>query len=130
MQIDKIYIPIQAIEDIYINTDSNKAAPALYAMSVYGAYMETAGIYNGDYVLADASIKPSAFDNICICDINGKKTIAQYIGKAGASNAVITRGRSKAQQIYTVSDIDIYGVVVACVAPDGAIRWTHGDRRV
>ena len=96
---------------------------------VTGNCMEGSGIYDGDMVIVDYDRFPRPGD-VCACACpyvrEGGPLIKKYDGRIGEDLFVVSTnydfgGNTEMQEAMFCNKV--YGVVVACLAPDKTLRW-------
>ena len=98
-------------EDIDLNIHLIKNAPATFVIRVQGKSMSDVGIYDGDILIVDKSLKPKNFSTVVV-NINGDLVVKNFIKE---KNLQFLSSKSKNFNdriiINENSDVFIWGVV-------------------
>jgi len=111
-----------------ITADRYVALPAVikadFALIVAGDCLTARDIHDGDIIAIDTKVN-AALHDIVICYRKSIKTylpiVKEYIGQVDGKYLVSERRCNNQNRQYSVNEI--LGVVVACCAADGALRW-------
>lgn len=119
------------------NLEEFKSKYGSIAMQVKGDCMEAVGIFEGDIIAVDLTIKPiprksrNGKDIVLIWDLeNNNPAVKEYVGAWGGTQWVSTRyanigeqpnGIFRMNQSYIASHI--LGVVYACYSPVMELKW-------
>ncbi len=96
---------------IDLNEQLIRNKPATYFMKVTGNSMINAGIYDGDIVIVDKSIKP-ANGKIVIAVIDGEMLIRRYETSINRVRLVPETPKLSPIEVSEFSDFKIWGVVI------------------
>ena len=98
-------------EDIDLNIHLIKNAPATFVIRVQGKSMSDAGIYDGDLLIVDKSLKPKNF-SIVIANVNDELVVKNFI-KEKSLQFLSSHSKNFEDKIIINpnSDILIWGVV-------------------
>ncbi len=98
-------------EDIDLNVHLIKNAPATFVIRVQGKSMSDAGIYDGDLLIVDKSLKPKNF-SIVIANVNDELVVKNFI-KEKSLQFLSSHSKNFEDKIIINpnSDILIWGVV-------------------
>lgn len=99
---------------IDLNEQLIRNKPATFFMSVSGNSMINAGIYDGDIVIVDRSIKP-VNGKIVIAVIDGEMLIRRYEQSFNRLRLVPETAKLSAIEINEFSDFKIWGVVICII---------------
>ena len=99
---------------IDLNEQLIKNKPASFFMRVSGSSMINAGIYNGDIVIVDRSVKP-ANNKIVIAVIDGEMLIRRYQKTINKLRLVPETPKLSPIEVSEFSDCIIWGVVVCVI---------------
>ena len=98
-------------EDINLNIHLIKNAPATFVIRVQGKSMSNVGIYDGDLLIVDKSLKPRNFSTV-IANVNDELVVKSFIKE---KNLQFLSSGSKSSEdkivLDTNSNIFIWGVV-------------------
>ena len=98
-------------EDINLNIHLIKNAPATFVIRVQGKSMSNVGIYDGDLLIVDKSLKPKNL-SIVIANVNDELVVKSFI-KQKDINFLSSGSKNFNDKIIINpnSDISIWGVV-------------------
>ena len=98
-------------EDINLNIHLIKNAPATFVIRVQGKSMSNVGIYNGDLLIVDKSLKPKNL-SIVIANVNDELVVKSFI-KQKDINFLSSGSKNFNDKIIIDpnSEISIWGVV-------------------
>jgi DNA polymerase V len=96
---------------IDLNEQLIRNKPATFFMKVSGSSMINAGIYDGDIVIVDRSIKP-VNGKIVIAIIDGEMLIRRYEKTINKLRLVPDTPKLAAIEVSEFSDFKIWGVVI------------------
>ena len=96
---------------IDLNEQLIRNKPATFFMRVSGSSMINAGIYNGDIVIVDKSIKAQN-GKIVIAVIDGEMLIRRYEQTLNRLRLVPETPKLSAIEVSEFSDFKIWGVVI------------------
>ena len=98
-------------EDINLNIHLIKNAPATFVIRVQGKSMSNVGIYDGDLLIVDKSLKPKNF-SIVIANVNDELVVKNFI-KEKSLQFLSSHSKNFEDKIIINpnSDILIWGVV-------------------
>ena len=65
-------------EDMDLNVHLIKNAPATFVIRVQGKSMSSAGIYDGDLLIVDKSLKPKKFSTV-IANVNEELIVKNFV---------------------------------------------------
>ncbi len=99
---------------IDLNEQLIRNKPATFFMRVSGASMINAGIYDGDIVIVDRSIKPIN-GKIVIAVIDGEMLIRRYEKTMNVLRLVPETSRLSAIDVSEFMDFKIWGVVICVI---------------
>ncbi len=99
---------------IDLNEQLIKNKPASFFMRVSGSSMINAGIFNGDIVIVDRSVKP-ANNKIVIAVIDGEMLIRRYEKTINKLRLVPETPKLSPIEVSEFSDCIIWGVVVCVI---------------
>lgn len=99
---------------IDLNEQLIKNKPASFFMRVSGSSMINAGIYNGDIVIVDRSVKPTN-NKIVIAVIDGEMLIRRYEKTINKLRLVPETPKLSPIEVSEFSDCVIWGVVVCVI---------------
>lgn len=99
---------------IDLNEQLIKNKPASFFMRVSGNSMINAGIYNGDIVIVDRSVKPTN-NKIVIAVIDGEMLIRRYEKTINKLRLVPETPKLSPIEVSEFSDCVIWGVVVCVI---------------
>ena len=98
-------------EDIDLNIHLIKNAPATFVIRVQGKSMSSVGIYDGDLLIVDKSLKPKNF-SIVIANVNDELVVKNFIKEKNLQ--FLSSGSKNLGDKISInpnSDIFIWGVV-------------------
>ena len=98
-------------EDIDLNIYLIKNVPATFIIRVQGKSMTNVGIYNGDLLVVDKSLKPKNFSTV-IANVHDELVVKNFVKTK--DEQFLTSGSKKIEDkiiINNESDIFIWGVV-------------------
>ena len=98
-------------EDINLNIHLIKNAPATFVIRVQGKSMSNVGIYDGDLLIVDKSLKPKNF-SIVIANVNDELVVKNFIKEKNLQ--FLSSGAKNLGDKISInpnSDIFIWGVV-------------------
>ena len=98
-------------EDIDLNIHLIKNAPATFVIRVQGKSMSNVGIYNGDLLIIDKSLKPKSL-SIVIANVNDELVVKSFIKEKDIQ--FLSSGSKNFDDKIIInpnSDIFIWGVV-------------------
>lgn len=99
---------------IDLNEQLIRNKPATFFMRVSGNSMINAGIYDGDIVIVDRSIKPQN-GKIVIAVIDGDMLIRRYEKTMNSLRLVPETPKLSAIEVSEFSDFKIWGVVICVI---------------
>jgi DNA polymerase V len=103
---------------IDLNEQLIRNKPATFFMRVSGTSMINAGIYDGDIVIVDRSIKP-VNGKIVIAVIDGEMLIRRYERTMNSLRLVPETPKLSVIDVSEFMDFKIWGVVVCIIRPLG-----------
>ena len=98
-------------EDIDLNIHLIKNAPATFVIRVQGKSMSSVGIYDGDLLIVDKSLKPKNFSTV-IANVNDELVVKSFIKEKNLQ--FLSSGSKNFEDKIIInlnSDIFIWGVV-------------------
>ena len=98
-------------EDIDLNIHLIKNVPATFVMRVQGKSMTDVGIYDGDLLVVDKSLKPKNFSTV-VANVHDELVVKNFVKTK--DEQFLTSGSKKIEDkiiINNESDIFIWGVV-------------------
>ena len=98
-------------EDIDLNIHLIKNVPATFIIRVQGKSMTNVGIYDGDLLVVDKSLKPKNFSTV-IANVHDELVVKNFVKTRDSQ--FLTSGSKKIEDkiiINNESDIFIWGVV-------------------
>ena len=98
-------------EDIDLNIHLIKNVPATFIIRVQGKSMTDVGIYDGDLLVVDKSLKPKNFSTV-IANVHDELVVKSFIKEKGEQ--FLTSGSKRTEDkiiINSESDVFIWGVV-------------------
>ena len=98
-------------EDIDLNIHLIKNAPATFIIRVQGKSMSSVGIYDGDLLIVDKSLKPKNFSTV-IANVHDELVVKSFVKEEGKK--FLTSGSKKFEDRILINeeeDIFIWGVV-------------------
>ena len=96
---------------IDLNEQLIRNKPATFFMRVSGSSMINAGIYNGDIVIVDRSLKPQN-GKIVIAVIDGEMLIRRYEKTLNSLRLIPETPKLSPIEVSEFSDFKIWGVVI------------------
>ena len=98
-------------EDVDLNIHLIKNVPATFIIRVQGKSMMDVGIYNGDLLVVDKSLKPKNFSTV-IANVHDELVVKNFVKEK--DEQFLTSGSKKIEDkiiINSESDIFVWGVV-------------------
>jgi len=98
-------------EDVDLNVHLIKNVPATFIIRVQGKSMTDVGIYDGDLLVVDKSLKPKNFSTV-IANIHDELVVKSFVKER--DEQFLTSGSKKIEDkiiINSESDIFVWGVV-------------------
>ena len=98
-------------EDVDLNVHLIKNVPATFVIRVQGKSMTDVGIYDGDLLVVDKSLKPKNFSTV-IANVHDELVVKNFVKEK--DEQFLTSGSKKIEDriiINSESDIFIWGVV-------------------
>ena len=98
-------------EDVDLNVHLIKNVPATFIIRVQGKSMMDVGIYNGDLLVVDKSLKPKNFSTV-IANVHDELVVKNFVKEK--DEQFLTSGSKKIEDKITInndSEIFIWGVV-------------------
>ena len=98
-------------EDVDLNVHLIKNVPATFIIRVQGKSMTDVGIYDGDLLVVDKSLKPKNFSTV-IANVHDELVVKSFVKER--DEQFLTSGSKKIEDkiiINNESDIFIWGVV-------------------
>ena len=98
-------------EDIDLNIHLIKNVPATFVIRVQGKSMTDVGIYDGDLLVVDKSLKPKNFSTV-VANVHDELVVKNFVKTK--DEQFLTSGSKKIEDKITInneSDIFIWGVV-------------------
>ena len=98
-------------EDIDLNAHLIKNVPATFVIRVQGKSMTNVGIYDGDLLVVDKSIKPKNFSTV-IANVHDELVVKNFVKER--DEQFLTSGSKKIKDkiiINSESDVFVWGVV-------------------
>ena len=99
---------------IDLNEQLIRNKPATFFMRVNGNSMVNAGIYNGDIVIVDRSIKPQN-GKIVIAVIDGEMLIRRYEKTINSLRLIPETSKLSPIEVNEFNDFKIWGVVICII---------------
>ena len=102
-------------EDVDLNIHLIKNVPATFIIRVQGKSMTDVGIYDGDLLVVDKSLKPKSF-SIVIANVHDELVVKNFVKEN--DEQFLTSGSKKIEDKITInndSEISIWGVVTYVV---------------
>ena len=96
---------------IDLNEQLIRNKPATFFMRVSGSSMINAGIYEGDIVIVDRSLKPQN-GKIVIAVIDGEMLIRRYVKTINSLRLIPETAKLSPIEINEFNDFKIWGVVI------------------
>jgi len=98
-------------EDVDLNVHLIKNVPATFIIRVQGKSMTDVGIYDGDLLVVDKSLKPKNFSTV-IANVHDELVVKSFVKKK--DEQFLTSGSKRTEDkiiINSESDICVWGVV-------------------
>ena len=98
-------------EDVDLNIHLIKNVPATFIIRVQGKSMTNVGIYDGDLLVVDKSLKPKNFSTV-IANVHDELVVKSFVKER--DEQFLTSGSKKIEDkiiINSESDIFVWGVV-------------------
>ena len=98
-------------EDVDLNVHLIKNVPATFIIRVQGKSMTDVGIYDGDLLIVDKSLKPKNFSTV-IANVHDELVVKSFVKEKGEQ--FLTSGSKRTEDkiiINSESDIFVWGVV-------------------
>ena len=98
-------------EDVNLNIHLIKNVPATFIIRVQGKSMMDVGIYDGDLLVVDKSLKPKNFSTV-IANVHDELVVKNFVKEK--NEQFLTSGSKKIEDKITInndSEIFIWGVV-------------------
>ena len=98
-------------EDVDLNVHLIKNVPATFVIRVQGKSMMDVGIYNGDLLVVDKSLKPKNFSTV-IANVHDELVVKSFVKER--DEQFLTSGSKKIEDkiiINSESDVFVWGVV-------------------
>ena len=98
-------------EDVDLNVHLIKNVPATFIIRVQGKSMTDVGIYDGDLLVVDKSLKPKNFSTV-IANVHDELVVKNFVKEK--DEQFLTSGSKKIEDKITInseSDIFVWGVV-------------------
>ena len=98
-------------EDVDLNVHLIKNVPATFIIRVQGKSMTDVGIYDGDLLVVDKSLKPKNFSTV-IANVHDELVVKSFIKEKGEQ--FLTSGSKRTEDkiiINSESDVFVWGVV-------------------
>ena len=98
-------------EDVDLNVHLIKNVPATFIIRVQGKSMMDVGIYDGDLLVVDKSLKPKNFSTV-IANVHDELVVKSFVKER--DEQFLTSGSKKTEDkiiINSESDIFVWGVV-------------------
>ena len=98
-------------EDIDLNVHLIKNVPATFIIRVQGKSMVNAGIYDGDLLVVDKSLKPKNFSTV-IANVHDELVVKNFVKEK--DRQFLTSGSKKFEDRISINeeaDIFVWGVV-------------------
>ncbi len=98
-------------EDVDLNVHLIKNVPATFIIRVQGKSMTDVGIYDGDLLVVDKSLKPKNFSTV-IANVHDELVVKSFVKEK--NEQFLTSGSKKIEDkiiINSESDIFVWGVV-------------------
>ena len=98
-------------EDIDLNVHLIKNVPATFIIRVQGKSMTDVGIYDGDLLVVDKSLKPKNFSTV-IANVHDELVVKSFVKEKGEQ--FLTSGSKRTEDkiiINSESDVFVWGVV-------------------
>jgi DNA polymerase V len=101
---------------IDLNEQLIKNKPATYFFRMKGDAMQEAGIFNGDVLIVDRSLK-LATGKIIVAVLNGELIVRRYHQNFSSAFLIPENNRYKSINLAEFSDFVLWGVVVYSIHP-------------
>ena len=98
-------------EDVDLNVHLIKNVPATFVIRVQGKSMTDVGIYDGDLLVVDKSLKPKNFSTV-IANVHDELVVKSFVKEK--DEQFLTSGSNKIEDkiiINSESDVFVWGVV-------------------
>ncbi len=98
-------------EDVDLNVHLIKNVPATFIIRVQGKSMTDVGIYDGDLLVVDKSLKPKNFSTV-IANVHDELVVKSFVKER--NEQFLTSGSKKIEDkiiINSESDVFVWGVV-------------------
>ena len=98
-------------EDVDLNVHLIKNVPATFIIRVQGKSMTDVGIYDGDLLVVDKSLKPKNFSTV-IANVHDELVVKSFVKEK--DEQFLTSGSNQIEDkiiINSESDVSIWGVV-------------------
>ena len=98
-------------EDVDLNVHLIKNVPATFVIRVQGKSMADVGIYDGDLLVVDKSLKPKNFSTV-IANVHDELVVKSFVKER--DEQFLTSGSKKIEDkiiINSESDVFVWGVV-------------------
>ncbi len=98
-------------EDVDLNVHLIKNVPATFVIRVQGKSMTDVGIYDGDLLVVDKSLKPKNFSTV-IANVHDELVVKSFVKEK--NEQFLTSGSNKIEDkiiINSESDVFVWGVV-------------------
>ena len=98
-------------EDVDLNVHLIKNVPATFIIRVQGKSMTDVGIYDGDLLVVDKSLKPKNFSTV-IANVHDELVVKSYVKEK--DEQFLTSGSKRTEDkiiINSESDVFVWGVV-------------------
>ena len=98
-------------EDVDLNVHLIKNAPATFVIRVQGKSMTDVGIYDGDLLIVDKSLKPKNFSTV-IANVHDELVVKSFVKEK--DEQFLTSGSNQIEDkiiINSESDVFVWGVV-------------------
>ena len=98
-------------EDVDLNVHLIKNVPATFIIRVQGKSMTDVGIYDGDLLVVDKSLKPKNFSTV-IANVHDELVVKSFVKEKGEQ--FLTSGSKRTEDkiiINSESDVFVWGVV-------------------
>ena len=102
-------------EDVDLNVHLIKNVPATFIIRVQGKSMTDVGIYDGDLLVVDKSLKPKNFSTV-IANVHDELVVKSFVKKK--NEQFLTSGSKRTEDkiiINSESDVFVWGVVTYVV---------------
>ena len=98
-------------EDVDLNVHLIKNVPATFIIRVQGKSMTDVGIYDGDLLVVDKSLKPKSFSTV-IANVHDELVVKSFVKEK--NEQFLTSGSKRTEDkiiINSESDVFVWGVV-------------------